>query len=462
VQKLRILLNEIFNIDGATIYNPDDFTPVSHVTIDSRDIRKNSMFVAIKGNRFDGHDFVHEAVRRGAKAVVVSSRKYGRYDRLNVPIITVPDTLKAYGSLANIWRHKLNAKVISITGSNGKTSTKDFLAKILEQQFRVTKTLANNNNHIGVPLTILSADSRCEFLILEHGTNHFGEIEYTAKIAEPDYAVITNIGDSHLEFLIDRNGVYREKEHLLKNTLDGKGTVIVNFDDPILKKNSKVFVSRVTFGLLGVPDFKGKIVAHDELARPKLRIESARMNIESVLNVYGNGNALNVLAAIAAAVLAGVRKQNIIKGLKEISPVRGRLNVNILKDFILIDDTYNSNPASIETAVSVLSKIKVYKNRVLILGDMFELGADSNKLHKSLAVNINRLSNCVVLLTGKKMAALFKELKKENSNVEYFNQRRSLNKYLSDKDLSGNVILVKGSRGMKMEEFVETIKLKAA
>lgn len=459
---MKILLSEIFNIDGAVIYNPDNYSPVSHVTIDSRDIRKNSLFVAIKGNKFDGHDFVIDAVRKGAKAVVVNNKNYKRYGSFNVPIITVHDTTEAYGALANIWRRKLNAKIISITGSNGKTSTKDFLAKILEQQYKVTKSLANNNNHIGVPLTILSANSKCEYLILEHGSNHFGEIEYTAKIAEPDYAMITNIGDSHLEFLIDRNGVYSEKEHLLMNTLNGTGVVLINTDDPIIKSKSKLFDNKFTFGFKGRPDFKGTVLSRDHLARPKLRIESNKMNVESVMNVYGDSNAKNVLAAVAAAILMGMKKQNIVKGVKELSPVKGRLNVSTFNDIILIDDTYNSNPASIDAALSVLSKIKTFKSRILILGDMFELGTDSKKLHKSLAKNINKLRNCVVLLIGKNMTALFNELRKDKNNVEYFTQRKLLNKYLSNNDLSDNVILVKGSRGMKMEEFVETIRSKAA
>jgi len=158
----------------------------------------------------------------------------------------------------------------------------------------------------------------------------------------------------------------------------------------------------------------------------------------------------------------GMKKQNIVKGVKELSPVKGRLNVSTFNDIILIDDTYNSNPASIDAALSVLSKIKTFKNRILILGDMFELGTDSKKLHKSLAKNINKLRNCVVLLIGKNMTALFNELRKDKNNVEYFTQRKLLNKYLSNNDLSDNVILVKGSRGMKMEEFVETIRSKAA
>lgn len=462
MQKLKILLNEIFNIDGATIYNPDDFTPVSHVTIDSRDIRKNSLFVAIRGNKFDGHDFVDEAVKRGAKAVLINEKNYSRYNRLNIPIVTVKNTVKAYGELANIWRHKLKAKVISITGSNGKTSTKDYLAEILGQQFKVVKTIANNNNHIGVPLTILSAGSSCECLVLEHGTNHFGEIEYTAKIAEPDFAMITNIGDSHLEFLINRKGVYREKESLLTITSERNGKTIINTDDPIIKLNSKAFENKSTFGFLGGPDFKGAILSYDEIARPELRIKSSRMNIESVLNVFGDSNAKNVLAAAAAAILMGVNKSNIIKGIKNLPAVKGRLEITVLKDLLLIDDTYNSNPASLDAALSVIAKIKVYKNRVLILGDMFELGSKSEQIHRSLAKNISKVKNCVVLLIGKNMSSLFKQLSKDKANVEYFAQRRSLNKYLSNNDLSGNTILVKGSRGMKMEEFVETIKSKAA
>ena len=223
-----------------------------------------------------------------------------------------------------------------------------------------------------------------------------------------------------------------------------------------------MFDDKITFGFRGRPDFKGTVMSHDELARPNLRIESKKMNIESIMNVYGDSNAKNVLAAVAAAILLGMRKPNLLKGINELSAVKGRLEVTTLSEIILIDDTYNSNPASIDAALSVLSKIKIYKHRILILGDMFELGANSKKLHKSLAHNISKLKNCVVLLIGKNMTALFNELSKDKNNVEYFTQRRFLNKYLSNNDLSGNTILVKGSRGMKMEEFVETIRSKAA
>ena len=208
---MRITLEDLFNIPTAVIYNPDAYKSAAAVFIDSRQVKKKSIFVAIKGKNFDGHDFVKEAVKKGAGAIIINKRKLSEFDELDLPVITVSNTTHAYGELARIWRKKLKAKVISITGSNGKTSTKEILSEILSEKYKVHKTTANNNNHIGVPLTILSAPSGCEVVVLEHGTNHFGEIEYTAKIAQPDYSLITNIGSGHLEFLKDKKGVYKGK-----------------------------------------------------------------------------------------------------------------------------------------------------------------------------------------------------------------------------------------------------------
>jgi UDP-N-acetylmuramoyl-tripeptide--D-alanyl-D-alanine ligase len=257
--KIKITIEDLFNIPGAVIYNPDDYKPASSVVIDSRKVKKGSIFFAIKGEKLDGHDFVKEAIKKGAGTIVINDRKLKNFSSVKIPIVTVKDTTIAFGQLANEWRKKLSAKIISVTGSNGKTTTKEMIAVLLAEKFNVVKTEANNNNHIGVPLTIFNADENCEALILEQGTNHFGEIEYSAKISEPDISVITNIGDSHLEFLKNRAGVYKEKSALLKVTEKRSGKVLLNMDDPILKQNAGQFKNKLTFGFKGKTDVKGKL-----------------------------------------------------------------------------------------------------------------------------------------------------------------------------------------------------------
>ena len=200
MKKVHLNIEDLFNVPGATIYEPDKLKVINYVSIDSRNIKSNTLFLALKGQRFDGHNFVKDSVKNGAAAVVINERKLNQFNDIEVPIITVKDTKLALGDIARTWRKKLIAKVIGITGSSGKTSVKDMLAELLSEKYSVNKTEANNNNHIGVPLTILNTNETHQVLVAELGTNHFGEIPYTANILSPDYSLITNIGDSHLEF----------------------------------------------------------------------------------------------------------------------------------------------------------------------------------------------------------------------------------------------------------------------
>jgi len=454
---LRLTIKDIFEIESAEIFNPDEFKPVTKVVIDSRKVKKKSMFVAIKGNRFDGHNFVKEAVNNGAGAVVINRNKLGEFEDLEIPFVTVKNTLKAYGDIARIWRRKLNGNVISITGSNGKTTTKEMLSVLLSERYKVTKTESNNNNQIGVPLTILSANEKTELLVLEHGTNHFGEIEYTAKIAEPDYSLITNIGDSHVEFLKNRNGVYKEKSALLKITGELGGTVFINNDDPLLSKNKNKFNHVVTYGFNKLSNVQGTITDFTESGNPEINIKGFGKNLSVVLPLLGFSNAINYLAAVAVALKLGLKKSEILNGTKKIKPVNGRLNLIKRKGFALIDDTYNSNPQSVKEALDVIKKINTYKNKIIILGDMFELGEKSIEYHKKLGTKIKSVKPMIVLTIGRHMKYLTDELVRKKLNSVHFRTRKALVKYLEKLNLNGALILIKGSRGMRMEEFVELI-----
>jgi UDP-N-acetylmuramoyl-tripeptide--D-alanyl-D-alanine ligase len=184
MKNLNLTIEDLFNIPTAVIYNPDNYKNVTSVSIDSRAIKKNSLFVAIKGEKFDGHNFINDAVKKGATTIVINEKNYKKYNTINLPLVTVKDTTLALGDLAKTWRRKLKTKIIGITGSAGKTTTKEMLAVLLKEKYSVNKTIGNNNNHIGVPLTLFSTNNKHDFLVLELGTNHFGEIAYTLQISE--------------------------------------------------------------------------------------------------------------------------------------------------------------------------------------------------------------------------------------------------------------------------------------
>ena len=453
---VKLKLNDLFNITSAVIYNPDDFNSISSVVIDSRIVKKNSLFIAVKGSNFDGHDFVNEAVKKGAAAVIINKNKLSKYDDINVPIVAVDDTIKALGEIANSWRRKLKAKVISITGSNGKTSTKEILSTLLSKKFTVVKTVSNNNNHIGVPLTILSANSKTDILVLEHGTNHFNEIEYTAKIAEPDYGLITNIGNSHLQFLKDKQGVFVEKKTLLDEVILRRGFIFINKDDKILKKYQTNFKQRITFGFSADSMIEGKILGYTTDGKTKIKIQSPKYNLEIELPLYGKTNAKNILAAVAVCYKLGLTKKELIEGIKLLKAAKSRLDVIHGSKMILIDDTYNANPESMKSAFELVDRIKLFKKKILVLGDMFELGSKAKDLHLELASSILKLKPDFVLTIGKNMKALSLALTGKII-IRHFNSRENMKIFLMKNDFSNSVILVKGSRGMKMEEMIQPI-----
>ena len=456
MSSLAITLEDLFNLSDSVIYNPDDYKTVNKVSIDSRTITKNSIYVAIKGEKLDGHKFIKNAIAKGAKAIVINKRKLKNLDDVNITIVAVKDTVKAYGEIANIRRNKFGAKIISITGSNGKTSTKEILANILSQKLVTEKSIANNNNHIGVPLTILSTKKNCEALVIEHGTNHFGEIEFTSNIAKPDLALITNIGDSHLEFLIDREGVYKEKSDLLKHAKK----VVVNTDDPIIKKYSKEFTNKVTYGFKGSPDIKGKIKSYNDDGQAILEVISNKKSFNVDIPLLGEANAKNVLAAITIAIECGLNKSQITKGVKSLDQIKGRLEVIKSNNNLIIDDTYNASPDSTKNAIELVKKIKSKKRKVLILGDMFELGKNGKKLHANLSEAITK--SLEVYTIGSLMKSLANKINSKAKISKHFSERKKLISFISQSEFQNSVVLVKGSRGMKMEEFVEQLTKKAA
>ncbi len=458
MKSIRLNIEDVFNLPSAVIYNPDNLKPVFHVSVDSRSIKKNSLFIAIKGKNFDGHKFVNKAVSNGASAVIINADKYRSYDFLNVPIITVANTTKALGNIAKIWRKKLSTKIIGITGSSGKTTTKDMLATILEEKYKVNKTYSNNNNHIGVPLTVLSTTNKHDVLVAELGTNHFDEIKYTASILKPDYGMILNIGDSHLEYLKNRAGVWKEKSALFDETIKNNGKIFINYDDPVIKHFASKSKNQVTYSFSGRTDLKAKIKKYTPDGKPVIEIKCKNKKLTEIFNFYGKQSANNYIAAVAVAFELGLTKSQILSGTTKIKATPQRLNVIQYKNFVLIDDTYNANPDSTKGAIELVGKIRLFDKKILVLGDMLELGKNKIELHKNLSsvIRINKIDELFTI--GPAMKHLNDSLKVKGTNKKHFKTRKSLMNFIIKKDFNNSVILVKGSRGMLMEEFVVALK----
>jgi UDP-N-acetylmuramoyl-tripeptide--D-alanyl-D-alanine ligase len=458
MNSIKITLEDLFNLPGAVIYNPDNYKPVSSVSIDSRNIPSNSLFIAIKGKKFDGHMFISDVLKKGAKAIVINKSRLNKINELGIPIITVPDTTIALGNIAGLWRKKLNTKIIAITGSAGKTSTKEILVQLLREKFNVNKTLGNNNNHIGVPLSVLSADNKNDILVVELGTNHFGEIKYSAGIVQPDYALITNINDSHLEFFKNRRGVLKEKSELIKITDARHGVIFINNDDKLLYKYGLKLNNTVTFAFKNDSDVKGKITGYNSMGQPEIEISYAKKVFSFYLPLCGEQNAKNFLAAVAVSLKCGLTGNEINSAAHKLVAPDKRLNVKKLNKFLLIDDTYNANPESMRSSLELLGRVSAYGKKIAILGDMFELGVNEIKLHQKLCPVITNSKIDSVFTIGNRMKNLNEELTKTDINIKHFNSRNALKTFLNKQDFIDSVVLVKGSRGMKMEEFVQIIE----
>jgi UDP-N-acetylmuramoyl-tripeptide--D-alanyl-D-alanine ligase len=458
----HLTLEDLKKLNGFKFESLVEFDQVSRVCIDSRIIERGDLYVAIKGNNFDGHSFIKEAFAKGAKAVLVNKRKASQIVKENeeTNIFSVSDTTKALGELARIWRFKLKCDVLALTGSVGKTTTKELIASILSTKFKTQKTFANNNNHIGVPLTIFSAGDEIEKLVLECGSNHPGEIEYLAEIAQPDYALITMIGDSHLEFLINRNGVFKEKKSLFDVTLKREGKIFVNLDDKYLRKYANVKNAVAYSFVEKKANYFGEILSFDKLYRPKIRINKGQKIFQARLPLFGESAAQNFLAAFAVCSELGVSFSEIKKALKELKPIDKRLKVLDINTSIIIEDYYNANPQSMKEALRCLAHIKK-ERKIAILGDMFELGEVALKEHVNLKKPIIDANVNSLFLIGKNMKNLYEKIK-NNKNIEtkYFSNREKMKEYLLSVDFKNSAVLIKGSRGMKMEDFLEIVKQK--
>jgi UDP-N-acetylmuramoyl-tripeptide--D-alanyl-D-alanine ligase len=438
---------------GKLIFGNAD-VKINGISIDSRVIKPGEAFIAIQGNNFDGHNFIKDAIKKKAVAVICESSKLKDLSFEKTSFIVVKDTIKALGDIARFTRKKVDIPLIAVTGSNGKTTTKDMIAHVLSGKFKVLKNEGTKNNHIGLPLTLVNISKEYDFAVLEIGSNHFGEVSYLADICRPNIGVITNIGPSHLEHFHDLGGVFKEKITLLKY-LDKPFVSILNYDDRFLKKESEKKTKiplNLSIGIKTKSDFSASNIL---VINSKTQF-LVNGKYKFVINTLGNYNIYNALAAIAIARLFGMEYEDISFSLTSFRFPKSRFNFVELNNIKFIDDTYNSNPNSLALALEALSKISTTGRKILVMGDMLELGSSKELLHRQAGKKAAKV--CDVLITVGNLSRIAADMAKKSgfntknifSCESALQAREILFKIISP--VSEDVILVKGSRSMKMEE----------
>ena len=407
----------------------------SIIDIDSRSIRKGSMFFAIKGENFDGNNFAIEALKKGASMAIIDSnqKKFENIDN----VIKVENSLEALQKLANYHRNKTKSKIIALTGSNGKTTSKELIHLVLKEKFNTISTLGNFNNHIGVPLSLLQIKEDTEFSVIELGANNFGEIDFLTRIVEPDYGYITNFGKAHLEGFKSLKGVVKAKTELYNWIIENDKTLILNNDDlEQIKFNN---YKKISFGSKTESNYNFEYI-HEK----KVIVKCSDIIYKS--NIYGDYNFSNICVAISIGLHFGVDSKKIQKSLINYELENNRSQIIKTKSKEIILDAYNANPTSMVHAIESFSKIK--GSKAVILGDMFELGSNALDEHKKIVeiVKNNKIDKSYFIGT---------DFFNSHDNTEsLFFYKTKENFYDDVKKINEKQILIKGSRGMKMEEII--------
>lgn len=429
---------------------------VAGVSTDTRTIQKGNLYVPLVGENFNGHDFVEAAISNGASGTLWQKNQPN--PPTDVPLIYVEDTLLALQSLAKNYLASLSAKVIGITGSNGKTTTKDMVTSVLATTYKVQKTEGNYNNHIGLPLTILRLEEDTEIAVLEMGMSGRGEIELLSTIATPDAAIITNIGESHLQDLGSREAISEAKFEITAG-LKERGILVIHGDEPLLteKVTNSPFTIK-TFGSSRANDYFP--VQIEQKSNGTYFTVNDENETEFFIPVLGKHNINNALSAIAIAEQFDVSVPKIKKGLEMIKLTGMRTELIQGKDGIaIINDAYNASPTSMRAAIELLQDLKNYKKKIVVLGDMLELGENEETFHYEVGKGIN-IDEIGYVFTFGQLGRKIAEGAKENfsgNNVFAYDDKQKLIVKLQEVVAAGDIVLVKGSRGMKLEEVVNAL-----
>lgn len=427
-------INEVYNI----------FLKYPSISTDTRDIKPDSIFFSLKGDNFNGNIFADKAIEKGAKYAIIDESKFKKDSRY----ILVDNTLDTLQQLAIIHRNHLKIPIIGITGTNGKTTTKELINCILSQKYKTLATQGNLNNHIGVPLTVLSITNEHEIAIIEMGANHIGEIGELCRISQPDFGIITNIGKAHLEGFGNLEGVIKTKNDLYLEVAKKNGKLFVNADNPILNNLSEN-IDRICYGKSSTNYCYGNLKKQNAFINIEYYCDSNYDLINTQL--VGFYNFENILAAITIGCYFKIEKQFIKKALENYLPTNSRSQIVKSKTNTIILDAYNANPSSLEASIKNFAEI-VADNKILMIGDMLELGEYSEVEHRNILYIIEMLNFNNVILVGPQFSSVC-----EKKDWLCFKNSMLAKDWLILNPIKNAYVLIKGSRGIKMEVVLESL-----
>ncbi|MBN2516148.1 MAG: UDP-N-acetylmuramoyl-tripeptide--D-alanyl-D-alanine ligase [Deltaproteobacteria bacterium] len=462
-QRPAFTVEEIIKATGGSLIRGRVEQCVAGISTDSRTVSKDNLFIPLAGERYDGHAFINNAVNKGATGILVQRGREG--DTIGIPghicIISVDDTLNAYGDIAGSWRNRFDIPVIAVTGSSGKTTTKEMIAATTGLSKTVLKNRGNLNNLVGLPLTLLEMNSDHQVAVLEMGTNRPGEIARLTEIARPYVGVITNVGPAHLAGLKSLEGV-REEKGTLFSTMEQEGVAVVNYDDQAVVTAAQSWRGkRITFGTHRDAYVRAEEVTQKGASGLHFILIIGEERREVSLPVLGVHNVHNALAAAACSWSLDIDIDDICRGLATVAQVDGRMEFHsLMNGTYLIDDTYNANPSSVREALRSLKELKGIYRSIMIFGDMLELGDDAEEIHEDIGRYMADTGVDMIFLRGKFSQRVASGAKKHGfpgDRIFFIDDPAEAAVRVKTYLKEGDWVLIKGSRKMKMEEVSASI-----
>jgi UDP-N-acetylmuramoyl-tripeptide--D-alanyl-D-alanine ligase len=452
---MKLVLQKIAEFVAAVGEYPREQVARAY-SIDSRTVSSGEMFFAVKGERFDGHDFVAAALAQEAVAAVVRKDQLSRFaDRSK--LLAVDDTLVALQTLATAVRKLWGKSLVGVTGSAGKTTTKDAIAHVLASRFRVLKSEGNFNNHFGLPLMLLKLEPEHDVAVIEMGMSHAGEIRALAKIAQPEIGVVTNVAPVHLEYFDSLAAIARAKYELVES-LPASGTAVLNADDEYVSQFGRNFKGRViTYGTNPVADVRAENIQPQGSAGSEFDLVIAGVRERAKLALVGGHNILNALAAAAVAVERGFKPAEAVAALATLTPSDKRGQVLQLGNITVINDCYNSNPKAFNAMVDALAAMPA-KRRIVVAGEMLELGPAAEQMHRAAGAYAAGKKIDVLLGVRGLAQAMVEAARRENVSAEFVETPEEAGEWLAREARDGDVVLLKASRGVKLEKALELWK----
>jgi UDP-N-acetylmuramoyl-tripeptide--D-alanyl-D-alanine ligase len=427
-------------------------------SIDSRTIGANDLFFAVKGDRLDGHDFVSEALDKGAAAAVVRKDQLHRYP--DAPrLLAVDDTLVALQTLARAVRKLWGKPLIGVTGSAGKTTTKEAIAHVLSLRLRVLKSEGNFNNHFGLPLMLLKLEPEHDVAVIEMGMSHAGEIRALAKIAQPEIGVVTNVAPVHLEFFDSLAGIARAKYELVE-ALPAGGTAVLNADDEYVSQFGRDFAGKaITYGTRATADVRAENVESCGAQGSRFDVVTASGREHALLPLVGEHNILNGLAAVAVGLVRGLRLSETVAALATLTPADKRGQVLQLGNITVINDCYNSNPKALNAMVDALVTMPG-RRRIVVAGEMLELGPSGDEMHRAAGDHIAERKIDVLVGVRGRAQAMVESAQRAGAQAVFVATPEEAGEWLARETRAGDLVLLKASRGVKLEKALETWEAK--